>query len=133
METNKIYLMDTLEFLRQIDDNSIDLVLVDPPYNISKENDNRDRSKLNSPIMRRESPLRYDFGNWDNMTREDFLAFTTQWLFLCTSKLKNGGAVISFFNKEDISYLGWRGKEKGLRTRTIFAWCKSNPVPSFRK
>jgi DNA modification methylase len=42
--------------------NKIDLIICDPPYNISKENDNRDRSKLNSPIMRRESPLRYDFG-----------------------------------------------------------------------
>ena len=29
--------------------------------------------------------------------------------------------------------LGWEAKEYGVRTRTIFTWCKSNPVPSFRK
>ena len=133
METNKLYLMDTLEFLKQIDNNSIDLVLVDPPYNISKENDNRDRSKLNSPIMRRESPLRYDFGGWDNMDRKTFLEFTSHWLIECCRVLKDGGTIISFFNKEDISFLGWETKSLGIRTRTIFTWCKSNPVPSFRK
>mgnify|MGYP001568120462 FL=1 len=128
-----IYLGDCLEIMLLLPDKSVDCAVTDPPYNISKENDNRDRSKFNSPIMRRESPLRYDFGEWDNMTRDEFMAFTTQWLFLCTQKLRNGGTFISFFNKEDINYLGWRGKEKGLRTRTVFTWCKSNPVPSFRK
>jgi len=133
LETNKIYQGDCLELMKQIEDNSIDMILVDPPYNISKENDNRDRSKLNSPIMRRESPLKYDFGEWDNKTREQFLEFTQTWLDECCRVLKDGGTIISFFNKEDISFLGWRAKDKGIRTRTIFTWCKSNPVPSFRK
>lgn len=133
LETNKIYQGDCIELMKEIPDNSIDLILTDPPYNISKENDNRDRSKLNSPIMRRESPLKYDFGNWDNMTREGFIEFTKQWLKECCRILKDGGTLISFFNKEDISLLGWEGKQYGMRTRTIFTWCKSNPVPSFRK
>ena len=137
LEINKIHLGDCVELLRQIPDNSINLIIVDPPYNISKLNDNRDRSKLNSPIMRRESPLKYDFGEWDNKTREEFLDFTRTWLFQCCRVLKDGGTIISFFNKEDISYLGWTAKgyypENPVRTRTIFTWCKSNPVPSFRK
>lgn len=124
---------DCLEEMKKIADKSIDLVLTDPPYNISKENDNRDRSKLNSPIMRRESPLKYDFGVWDNMKREDFLTFTKNWLKECCRVLKDGGTIISFFNKEDISLLGWEAKKENIRTRTIFTWCKTNPVPSFRK
>ena len=104
LELNKIYQGDCLELLKQIEDNSINLIIVDPPYNISKLNDNRDRSKLNSPIMRRESPLKYDFGEWDNKTREDFLEFTRKWLFQCCRVLKDGGTIISFFNKEDILY-----------------------------
>ena len=35
MEINKIYNMDCLEGLKQLDDNSVDLVVIDPPYNIS--------------------------------------------------------------------------------------------------
>lgn len=124
---------DCLEIMGHFPNESFDLILTDPPYNISKLNDNRDRSKLNSPIMRRESPLKYDFGEWDNKTREDFISFTSNWLKECCRVLRVGGTIISFFNKEDISFLGWEAKKHGVRTRTIFTWCKSNPVPSFRK
>ena len=37
METNKIYNMDALEFLKQIEDKSINLIVIDPPYNINKD------------------------------------------------------------------------------------------------
>lgn len=130
---NRVHCADCLEFMKNIPDNSIDLILTDPPYNISKENDNRNRSNLNSPIMRRKSPLKYDFGEWDNMSREDFLTFTKNWLLECCRILRYGGTIISFFNKEDISFLGWETKKMNIRTRTIFTWCKQNPVPSFRK
>jgi len=133
MEINKIILGDCIEIMKNIPDNSIDCIITDPPYNISKENDNRDRSKLNSPIMRRESPLKYDFGEWDNKTRDEFLEFTKTWLKECCRVLKDNGTIISFFNKEDISFLGWTAKDYGIRTRTILSWHKTNPVPSFRK
>jgi len=133
LELNEIYNMDCLKLLKQMPDKCIDLVLTDPPYNISKLNDNRDRSKLNSPIMRRKSPLKYDFGEWDNKERGDFLDFTKEWIKECCRVLKENGTIISFFNKEDISFLGWIAKDYGVRTRTIFSWHKTNPVPSFRK
>lgn len=129
----KLYHADCLDVLPLIPDKSVDLVLTDPPYNISKENDNRDRSKLNSPIMRRSSPLKYDFGDWDNLGRQEFLDFTKQWLLLSIEKLILNGTIISFFNKEDISFLGCVAKEKNIRTRTIISWHKTNPVPSFRQ
>lgn len=111
----------------------VDMVLTDPPYNVSKLNDNRDRSKMDSPIMRRKKPLNYDFGTWDNMERQEFLDFTREWYELCVELLRDGGTFISFFSKEDVNYLGWIGKEYDMRTRTIFTWHKTNPVPSFRK
>jgi len=133
MKLNQIKCMDAIEYLKQIKDNSVDLILTDPPYNISKLNDQRDRSKLNSPIMRRKKSLNYDFGEWDNMERKDFLEFTDKWLKESCRIVKEGGVIISFFNKEDISYLGWRARNYDIRTRTIICWHKTNPVPSFRK
>ena len=35
METNKIYQMDCLEGLKELESNSIDLILTDPPYNVN--------------------------------------------------------------------------------------------------
>lgn len=60
---NCIVLLDT------IPDGSVDLILTDPPYNISIKNNNRDHSNL-SPIMRRNKSVNYDFGSWDNMERQ---------------------------------------------------------------
>ncbi len=129
----KIENKDCFNFFKDVPSNSVDLVITDPPYNISKLNDKRDRSKLNSPIMRRKKELNYDFGEWDNMERKDFLYFTKRWLKECCRVLKDGGTIISFFNKEDISYLGWTSEGYNIRTRTIICWHKTNPVPSFRK
>lgn len=42
IEQNKVYCMDCLEGLKQIPDNSVDLVLTDPPYNIGKDFENDD-------------------------------------------------------------------------------------------
>ena len=33
-----------------------------------------------------------------------FLDFTREWFSICANKLKQGGTIISFFNKEDISF-----------------------------
>ena len=122
------------EMQKLIDDGvTVDCILTDPPYNISKLNDNRDRSKMDSPIMRRKKSLNYDFGAWDNMEREEFLNFTEEWYGLCVELLRDGGTMISFFSKEDVNYLGWLGKAYDMRTRTVFTWHKTNPVPSFRK
>lgn len=35
LELNRIYNMDCLEGMKQIEDNSIDLILTDPPYNLN--------------------------------------------------------------------------------------------------
>lgn len=112
---------------------TVDCIITDPPYNISQKNDVRDRSKFYNPCMRRDKPVNYDFGEWDNMERKEFLDFTSDWYNLCVNLLDEGGAMISFFNKEDISYLNWLGKTCDMRTRSIMCWHKTNPVPSFRK
>ena len=36
LETNKIYFADVMDFIPKLEDNSIDLAVVDPPYNLSK-------------------------------------------------------------------------------------------------
>ena len=133
LDVNKIYNTNCLEGMKVIPDDSIDMVFTDPPYNISTTNEHRDKNKPNSPIMRQNKALNYDFGDWDNMERKEFLDFTKDWLIEACRVLKQDGAILSFFNKEDISYLGWEAKSLGVRTRTIFTWHKTNPVPSFRK
>jgi len=36
LDINKIYKKDAIAFLKEVKDNSIDLAVVDPPYNLNK-------------------------------------------------------------------------------------------------
>lgn len=56
MELNKIYCMDCLKFLKKLPDNSIDLVVTDPPYNVSQKT-NINYGSLN--VVK-------NFGEWDH-------------------------------------------------------------------
>ena len=37
LELNKIYKIDVLEGLKKLKDNSCDVIIIDPPYNIGKD------------------------------------------------------------------------------------------------
>ena len=70
-EDHKIILGDALEALQQIEDESIDLIFADPPYNIGKV-------------------FASSKDKW--ATDEDYLEWCYKWLELCTRKLKPSGA-----------------------------------------
>ena len=57
MEVNKIYNEDCLVGLKKIPDNSIDLVLIDPPYDICTAGGKKGNDKLSNDIMKLEKEL----------------------------------------------------------------------------
>lgn len=72
-EQHKIINGDSLKVLKDfVDDNSIDLIFIDPPYNIGKNfNGHKDK--------------------WDK--DEDYLEWCYEWLQLCIKKLKKSGSL----------------------------------------
>lgn len=74
METNKIYLGDCLDLIKQIPDESIDLVVCDPPYF-------------------KCSQAEYDY--YFNK-KEEWLKWMIEWTSLVFTKLKNGGSFYVF-------------------------------------
>ncbi|GAB4201073.1 MAG: site-specific DNA-methyltransferase [Bacteroidia bacterium] len=72
LSINKAYCMDRLEFLGQIDNSSVDLAIIDPPYNLNVD-------------------------KWDSFpSHEHFLKFTYQWIDALIPKLKNTGSIYIF-------------------------------------
>lgn len=70
-QNHKIIHGDAIDALKKIDDNSIDLIFADPPYNIGKDfNGLKDKWKSD----------------------EDYLLWCYQWIDLCIKKLKNNGS-----------------------------------------
>ena len=128
---NKIVLGDAIEVLKEIPDESIDLVIVDPPYFISKPGKKIGRKSKSGKSM----DVKLDYGQWDWFSSEDrFREFTEEWFKECVRALKTGGWIFVFFDKKKIWWFdSWLAPKYNVKTRDLFVWIKSNPVPSFRK
>jgi len=135
LEINKIYCMDCLEGLKMLDNESIDLIIADPPYAISQENKKISRKSLSSKSWRRDMDIKLDFGEWDIFKSDkEFFKFTESWFKECVKVLKQKGWIYVFFDKQKIGYFDLILAPKyNIKSRTIFTWLKSNPVPSLRK
>lgn len=133
LEINKIHQGDCLELLKQIPDNSIDCVITDPPYNISQDKKELSRKTMKSPAFAKRTAIRLDFGEWDKRTDKEFELFTEKWFkeIVRVIKPKSWGYIC--FAKEKTGILEKLIKKYNCKYRTVFVWCKSNPVPSFRK
>lgn len=116
MELNKIYCMDALEFLKQIPDNSIDLVVTDPPYNVSQ----KQNIKFDGRVIIK------NFGDWDfGFDPKPVLAELRR-------VLKPNGQIYVFCGTEQIPIYMQEFIEKWF-FRNLLVWYKTNPVPRLSK
>jgi len=83
-ELNNIYEGDSIDLLKKIPDNSIDLIFADPPYNL----------QLNGELYRPDQ-TKVDAVNdeWDKFeSLEEYDNFTFAWLKECYRVLKDDGS-----------------------------------------
>jgi len=106
---------DCLELMKDIPDKSIDLLLTDPPYNISKNN--------NFKTMKRSG---IDFGEWDY--KFDLI----NWLSEISRIMNDGSSVIIFNDWRNLGVLDNKLNDEGFIGKDIFRWIKSNPMPRNR-
>ncbi len=106
---DSIDLMDVFDFLKEVKDKSVDLAIIDPPYNLGQ-------------------------GDWDTFkSHSEFMKFTTKYLDLVINKLKDNGSLYIFntaFNSAFIlSYL----VEAGLDYRNWIVWYKKDGFSACKK
>ena len=92
-----------------------DLILTDPPYNISRAN--------RFHIMGRQG---IDFGEWDKGFDD------LSWLELAVDRLSKNGSIIVFCDVRRNSYIIERLESLGLKFKDIIRWVKLNPMPANR-
>ena len=120
-----------------INDGSIDLLLTDPPYNISEDGakpvwiDKETGENKNSIHSQRFSES-FD-QDWDSVTHEEFLMQMESWAEVWFKKLRKGGSFAVFISDQYISYL-WKIMEaKGFEPKRVWTWKKPAAVPFNRK
>ena len=95
MNLDTIELLDVFDYLNQLEDKSIDLAIIDPPYNL-------------------------DQGEWDTFkSHKEFMEFTKKYLDLVVKKLKknaslyifntafNSAFILEYLNTKKLFYKNW--------------------------
>ena len=101
---SKIIHGDALLALKNLPDNSVDLIFADPPYNIGKDFD----------------------GLIENWEEEDFLKWCYQWIEECYRVLKSNGTMYLMNSTENMPYLDiWCRNLFFIRSRIVWSYDSS--------
>jgi site-specific DNA-methyltransferase (adenine-specific) len=116
---------DCFKELYKIKSNSVDLILIDPPYQISRSSGFTNYSKdVNHEIKSKYGNLSIDFGDWDKIE--------LNWNFLFSEYkrvLRKGGTLIIFYDIWKSTELKEFAEKYKFKQPRVGAWVKTNPVP----
>jgi site-specific DNA-methyltransferase (adenine-specific)/modification methylase len=110
--------------LKQIPDNSVDLIFADPPYNL----------QLNGELTR-PNQTKVDAVNdeWDKFaSMEIYDTFTNDWLRECRRVLKSTGSIWVIGTYHNIFRVGASLQDLGFWMLNDVVWIKTNPMPNFK-
>lgn len=107
-----------------IKDNSVNLILTDPPYGISAY---KGVTKIGNQIVSADFDGDDD---WDSIDPAQFLDQLYDWAEEWERVLKPGGAVVTFMDRMLVSYLWDTLKRVGLQPKNTITWVKTNPSPA---
>jgi len=122
-----------LEQSTKIENDSIDFILTDPPYSISKDFKpvwrDKDGNDLNT--IHDHQFDRNFIDKWD--TTEDFAHQLDMWAEIWGKKLRRNGSIVVFTGDRHISHL-WEALEKhNITPKRVITWRKPAAVPFNRK
>ena len=119
-----------LELLSTIEKNSVDLVLTDPPYIISRKSgmqsykDNLEKGGEVNEKFGKKYAITTDFGEWDSSFTIDDLRLSINEFYRI---LRPGGSCIIFFDVWKIETL--TNLLSSFTKHRIVEWIKTNPMP----
>lgn len=107
-----------LDYLPTIESNSVDLILIDPPYEISR------KTGFASGGGIERFAVSMDFGKWDNTSLALFDIIAE-----CHRILRSGGTMICFYDLWKITTLKDAMEMSKFKQLRFIEWLKTNPVP----
>lgn len=114
--------MSCFEYLSAINTGSVDLVLIDPPYEVSRETNFQSGEATGRDTDRFRVSM--DFGDWDNsFTGLDKVIKEAYRI------LKKGGTLICFYDLWKLTILKEYFEKANFKQIRFIEWIKTNPVP----
>lgn len=116
--------LDCYDYLKTLESDSVNLILVDPPYAISKKSSFTIHSDKASKEVVTKYNISIDFGEWDKQEIDlDSLFFEYKRV------LKDGGTIIIFYDIWKSSKVKYYADKYKFNQPRIGQWQKANPVP----
>jgi site-specific DNA-methyltransferase (adenine-specific) len=129
LEKNKIYNLDNLKGLRQLDDNSIDSIVTDPPYHLTQEKYKKIKpgaEHLDTPYGRARVGARGFMGKeWDGGD----IAFSIELWQECLRVLKPGGHLLAFGGTRTYHRMACAIEDAGFEIRDQIMWVYGSGFP----
>lgn len=128
---NTIQIGDCIEGMKSLPDCSVDFVIADPPYNLSK----------GAKLVWDRSVLGLGFGgvwakvmqDWDNMELVEYFIFTFNWLKQIKRVLKPSGSYWIFGTYHNIGIINFVLQLLEMEILNEIIWFKRNSFPNLRK
>lgn len=113
---------DCFNSISNIKSKSVDLILTDPPYSISRKS-RFIYSDENKNKVKHKYKFSLDFGEWDVILDYDFL-FKEYYRVL-----KSSGTLILFYDMWKANLIKMSAEKNYFKQARIGIWLKNNPVP----
>jgi modification methylase len=121
---NAVLIGDSIEAMRALPQESVDLVFADPPYNLQLAN------QLTRPDQSVVDAVNDD---WDKFTSfSDYDAFTRDWLTAARRLMKPTATIFVIGSYHNIFRVGAIMQDLGFWILNDIVWRKNNPMPNFR-
>lgn len=109
MEIDRVYCSDALDFIPRLNDASIDLAIIDPPYNMNKS-------------------------YWDTFADEsEYFDFTFKWLDMVIPKLKPTASIYLFNTAYNSAIILAHSKDIDMQFRNWITWYKKDGFSCTKK
>lgn len=111
---------DALQILKSIPSQSMDVCIADPPYNMSKKKGLKWAFSKHVTMQER----------WDQFSDEDYLNFSSEWLYETCRVVKPNGNLLVFGTFHNIYKLGVILQQLDRKILNSIIWFKPNAQPN---
>lgn len=125
---NVIFNEDCLSGMKKLHDNSIDLIIADPPYNLSKGGE----WKWDNSVKLDGMGGNWNKANedWDNFSFDSYFEFTNSWLKEAKRILKPSGSMWIFGTYHNIGIINVICQKLDIEIINEVIWYKRNSFPN---
>ena len=123
MSVINLYNDNCIEAMKSIGDNTIDLIITDPPYNLGNFMKDRDTN------LKKMRDNFFGDAGWDNMDFSEWSESMEQFFESAARVMKKGGSIIVFMAIIKVETVIKLAEKYGFYYKTTGIWHKKNPMP----